>query len=52
MIPVPDPTPDEPEPIRIEEVEVPDLVPEDMVGDFGVPDRPRDSVAAASTRCR
>ena len=40
VIPIPDPTPDEPEPIRLEEIEVPDFVPEEMVGDFGVPDRP------------
>jgi TonB family protein len=40
VIPVPDPTPDEPEPIRLEEVEVPDYVPEDFVGVFGIPDRP------------
>ncbi len=40
VIPIPDPTPDEPEPIRLEDVEVPDLVPADMVGEFGIPDRP------------
>ncbi len=40
VIPVPDPTPDEPEPIRLEEIEVPDMVPEDLVGEFGIPDRP------------
>jgi TonB family protein len=40
VIPIPDPTPDEPEPIRLEDVEVPDFVPEDMVGEFGIPDRP------------
>lgn len=40
VIPVPDPTPDEPEPIRLEEIEVPDFVPDDMVGEFGIPDVP------------
>ena len=40
VIPIPDPTPDEPEPIRLQEIEVPDVVPEDVVGEFGIPDRP------------
>ena len=40
VIPIPDPTPDEPEPIRLEEIEVPEFVPEDVVGEFGIPDRP------------
>ena len=40
MIPIPDPTPDEPEPIRLPEIEMPDFVSEDIVGEFGIPDQP------------
>ncbi len=40
VIPVPDPTPDEPEPIVFEEVEVPEFTVDDVVGDFGIPDAP------------
>jgi TonB family protein len=40
VIPVPDTTPDEPEPILEEEIDVPDFVPEDLVGEFGIPNQP------------
>ena len=40
-IPIPDPTPDDPEPIRVEEMEIPDLPPTDTDDFFfGVPDAP------------
>lgn len=39
IVPIPDPTPEEPEPIRVAEIEVPDV---DLIGDsdlvFGIPD--------------
>lgn len=39
-VPIPDPTPDEPEPVRMIEpvTEIPDFIPDDVV--FGVPDAP------------
>jgi TonB family protein len=43
VIPIPDPTPEEPEPILVEEVEFPDA--DVLIGDvvFGIPDGPPDS---------
>ena len=40
-IPIPDPTPDEPEPIVDPEIEIPEIeLPEADFGDFGIPDAP------------